>query len=199
MKSQSGLADSLSTVLPVRTWGRIVQVYKMNKDADSKILAAQFCDLAKPFRLKLYNYIHKSLNFSEEADDVYQETLLHAFKYFKAYKKDKPFNAWLFAIGHNEIRRHMRNIYPSIQMNPAKQPFTSDIGFKSLLIKEVYSYAEQLRPKHREVFFLYYDSGFNTTEICHITGLSKGYVRLILYKARKFLKLKLGESHEKKA
>ena len=38
-----------------------------------------FWELAGPHRQKLYNFIHKSLSFSEEADDVFQETLLRGF------------------------------------------------------------------------------------------------------------------------
>ena len=40
-----------------------------------------FWDLAEPHKQRLYNFIQKSMSFSTESDDVFQETLLRRIYY----------------------------------------------------------------------------------------------------------------------
>jgi DNA-directed RNA polymerase specialized sigma24 family protein len=75
--------------------------------ADLSTDSEGFWELACPHKKKLYNFISKSLSFSEVADDVFQETLLRGWKYSESYKRGKNFSTWLFAIAHNEVKRHL--------------------------------------------------------------------------------------------
>jgi len=52
--------------------------------------------LLNPIKENLYNFIFKALNFCEDANDVYQETILRAFKYRKSYDRQSPFKTWIF-------------------------------------------------------------------------------------------------------
>ena len=67
---------------------------------------------------------------------------------------------------------------------------------KKALVQEIYSYASGLKPREREVFFLFYESGFAISEIEEITNLKSGYIKLLLHQARTNLKTKLGVSHD---
>ena len=49
--------------------------------------------------------------------------------------------------------------------------------------------AGTLKPRQREVFFLYYYNGFNISEIAAITGLTEVNIKFILYQARKAVKV----------
>jgi DNA-directed RNA polymerase specialized sigma24 family protein len=53
-----------------------------------------------------------------------------------------------------------------------------------------------LKPKYKEVFFLFYDGGFSISEIAGITGLKAGNIKFILNKAREAVRSVLGESNE---
>lgn len=185
-------------MLPGRQWGWKAQARKMSKVTEGNHDASRFCELTDPIRIKLFNYIHKSLNYSEVADDVYQETLMRAFKYFRSFRKNKSFATWIFAIAHNEIRKYLKNRLPSIRFDPATEFYTNSPYLPSLLVREIYDYAERLKPKQREVFFLFYDNGFSIAEISRITGLSNSHIKLILHRARKYLRQKLGDSDEEK-
>ena len=57
-----------------------------------------------PVQSHLYNYILKSLNFSPSGDDLFQEALLKAFRYFESYDPSRSFKTWLFTIAHNLIK-----------------------------------------------------------------------------------------------
>ncbi|MGZ7046147.1 MAG: RNA polymerase sigma factor [Candidatus Aminicenantales bacterium] len=156
-----------------------------------------FWELAGPHKQKLYNFIHKSLSFSEEADDVFQETLLRGLKYFHAYNKEKSFNTWLFAIAHNEVLRHFKNAQRDRFLPLEERLVVRDEQIRLDLVHEAYRFADGLKPKQKEVFFLFYDSGFSISEISRITGLREGNVKFILNRARQALRDRFGEENGK--
>ncbi len=167
---------------------------KLRVKKKSNATSVLFWEQLSPFKLKLYNFIHKSLNFSEEADDVFQETVLRALKYFKSYKKELNFGAWLFSIAHNEIKRHFKKT--------GKMPTSYDVeglGNSSTkqqdLVKDIYLYAERLKPRHREVFFLFYYNGFTISEISKIIHLKEGSIKAFLNQARNTLRKSLGDDN----
>jgi RNA polymerase sigma-70 factor (ECF subfamily) len=153
--------------------------------------------LVDPHKLKLYNFIHKSLSFSEEADDVYQETLLRGLKYLHTYESSRSFGAWLFAIAHNEIRKHFKNARRNDPLPLPESLAVCDKGVDHERVREVFRFAAGLKPKQREVFFLFYDNGLSVAEISRITGVRDGNVKFILNRARNFLRERLGANHGK--
>jgi len=158
----------------------------------------RFWELAAPHKQKLYNFIHKSLSFSEEADDVYQETLLRGLKYLRSYDERKPFSAWLFAIAHNEVKKHFKNSHRCDPLPLAGElSVLRDESARPGLVREVYRFADVLKPRHKEIFFLFYDSGFSVAEISRITGVREGNVKFILNRARNILRKRLGADHGK--
>jgi RNA polymerase sigma-70 factor (ECF subfamily) len=169
----------------------------MERPAELSIDQSVFWELAGPHKQKLYNFIHKSLSFSEEADDVFQETLLRGLQYFHSYNKEKSFNTWLFAIAHNEVKKHFKNAQRQNSLPLEARLIVRDEQVRPDLVREVYRFAEALKPKHKEVFFLFYDSGFSISEISRITGLREGNVKFILNRARQALKERFGEKNGK--
>ena len=152
-----------------------------------------FWDLAEPHKQKLYNFIQKSLSFSAESDDVFQETLLRGLRYFPSYHKEKSFSTWLFAIAHNEIRKHFKNSRRDMTLPRAEDLIVGAEQTDLHLVREVYRLAEGLKPKHKEIFFLFYDSGFSVAEISYVTGVREGNVKFILNRARLTLRKCFGE------
>jgi RNA polymerase sigma-70 factor (ECF subfamily) len=163
------------------------------RPADLSADAEIFWELAGPHKKRLYNFINKALSFSEQADDVFQETLLRGLKYFGTYKKDKDFGTWLFTIAHNEVKRHFKNTHGISALPLEERLVLPDDHVRRDLVREVYRFADCLKPKHKEVFFLFYDSGFSVSEISRITSLRQGNVRFILNRARNSLKKSFGE------
>lgn len=155
-----------------------------------------FWDLLVPCREKLFNFIRKSLRFSTAAEDVYQETVLNAFRYFRTFRQDKEFAPWIFAIAHNALRDHFRREARTPAGPVVERLGQEDDSRTRELVQEIFAYAERLKPRHREVFFLFYDSGFSIAEIAGVTGLGEGNIKLILNQARNSLKAALGVNHD---
>ena len=194
MKSDASCAAIPRTVLWDRTAPRDGGAGNVMRPADEALPEADFRRLLEPCRRKLYNYIAKALAFSADADDVYQETLLRAFQFSAAFRRDEDFSAWIFGIAHNEIRRARKKAGRfaagvDLATLPAAAP-ASDPD----LVRDVYRFAERLKPRPREVFFLFYDGGFKISEIAQVTGLREGNVKFILNRARRALRTVLGEA-----
>lgn len=164
-----------------------------SKRETAEISREMFQFLLNPIKENLYNFILKALNFCEDADDVYQDTVLRAFKYKNTYDKNRPFKTWLFTIAHNEIKRYFNKTkkMPDTLAPAANLSITHDTGDKTL-VQDIYEIAGQLTPNRRKVFFLFYDQHFSITEISEITGLKQGNIKFILNQARGKIKQKLG-------
>jgi RNA polymerase sigma-70 factor (ECF subfamily) len=143
-----------------------------------------------PHREKLYNFILKSANHSPDADDLYQDTVLKAFRYYSSYDKDKAFKPWIFRIASNTIRDYFRQRHPTLQLEHLDIPDRTD-GRTEQDIREVYRLAGRLKPKQRQVFFLYYYNDFSVSEISGVTGLSVFSVKFILSQSRKAVRNRL--------
>lgn len=168
----------------------------MKKPGESEVAGVLFWELLLPHKHKLYNFIQKSLNFSEDANDVFQETVMRAFRYFYSYKKDKEFSTWIFAIAHNEVKKHFRKARKYVFVENIDRIKRAGPDDSRELVQEVYRFAERLKPKHREVFFLFYYTGFAISEISLITGIKEGTVKVLLNRARNDLKKVFGDHHE---
>lgn len=177
-------------------------IEKINFDTEAMERSAKlnadprvFWDLAEPHKQRLYHFIVKSLSFSVESDDVFQETLLRGLRYFSSYHREKSFSTWLFAIAHNEIKKHFKDSRRDMPLPLAESLIVGDEHTNLHLVREVYRLAEVLKPKHKEIFYLFYDSGFSIAEISRITGVREGNVKFILNRARNSLRERLGANH----
>ncbi len=154
-----------------------------------------FWEYLAPVKHRIYNFILKSLGFSQDADDVYQNTVLHAFQYFRTFKKDKDFVTWIYSIAGNEIKKHYKKASRTAGSLDAALLPSPDASHTHQLAREIYRFANNLGRRQREVFFLFYDSGFTIAEISRITGLREGNIKFILNQARQNLRSIMGEKN----
>lgn len=146
-----------------------------------------------PEKKALYNFILKSVSFSEDSNDIYQNTALRAFKYFRKFDTSKRFKPWVFSIALNEIRKYFKNKIQSSDIHSIENSYEQIPDTQNRELAEaVYSAAYSLKNTEREIFFLFYDSGFNISEISEITGKTQGNIKVILSNARKRVKSFLG-------
>ncbi len=159
---------------------------------------AAFWRLVQPQRQKLYGFIRKAMGFSPDADDVFQETVLRAYRFLPSFRPGS-FAVWLFSIAHNEVRRWQARAARrrSEPLDPAVAVADIVDPGERALVEEVYTAAALLPPRLQRVFFLYYDSGFAVEEIAGITGLSRANVKFLLFRARRLVRAQLGDIHER--
>lgn len=181
----------LSIVLPKM---KTTNIFKISDIAEEK---KGFLELITPVKKQLYNYILKSLSFSEDAEDVFQEVIIRGYKYFSKYDQDRLFSVWIFSISHNEIKRYFKQKKrkPTENIEGKSLPIDSEEGNEQKKVANIYRIAEELKPKHKEVFFLFYNNGFTIKEISGICNIKEGNIKFILNKARNRIKDLLGEKN----
>ncbi len=134
-----------------------------------------------------------------DAENLYQETWLKAIEHIKQYKKDKPFDKWLYSICVNtykeSLRKKKREANIDFQSNEEKDLFLSaipDINDTELSrMGELYDAINKLPPKYSTVIILKYISEYSELEIAQILKIPAGTVKSRLYKARNLLKRSL--------
>ncbi|HLP47795.1 MAG TPA: sigma-70 family RNA polymerase sigma factor [Candidatus Kapabacteria bacterium] len=161
---------------------------------EERVSDVTFLQLLNPVKENLYNFIYKALSYSEDANDVYQETVLRAFKYRSRFDPNASFKTWIFTIANNEIKGHFNKNKKSpgsycleLEDHP---DITCDCEDEKL-VYDIYEVAQQLTPQQQRVFFLFYDYRFSLKEINIITGLKEGNIKFILNQAREKIKEKL--------
>ena len=149
-----------------------------------------------PLKDGLYGFILKSLGFAEEAADVYQETLLRAFKYRHGFRRGRSFKSWLFTIADNEVKRYFKKAGRSVsldretvaRMMPGAPPDQAE------RVREIFAAAATLTQRQKRIFFLFYESGFPIREIAEITGLTANNVKVTLNQCRNRIREHMGEN-----
>ena len=97
------------------------------------------------------------------------------------------------AIASNELKKYFKGRHSTGCVRSLDQIFEQvpDCRDKELA-EAVFSTAFSLRTSEREIFFLYYDSGFSVSDISEITGKKNGNIKVILSNARKNIRTILG-------
>ena len=179
----------------VLTAGNLVRLHRRPVETGSTALAENrdtFLAYLLPVKKHLYNFIRKALNFSTEADDIFQETLLKGFRYFHSFDRRKSFKTWIFTIAHNLMKDAHRektlSHWPVPLVEVGEIRLEADPTAVSTRVREIYAEAAKLKPRQREVFFLYYYNEFGIAEIAEITGLTGVNIKFILHQARSAIK-----------
>jgi len=119
----------------------------------------------------------------EAADDVVHEAYLRGRARFGQLRDADLFEPWLTRLAvrlclnlHRSDRR-LRDHLPFLR--PRERSPERDLGLRDLI--------ERLPPRERSLVVLHYGHGYQLDEIAHMTGLSTGNARTILFRARRRL------------
>jgi RNA polymerase sigma-70 factor, ECF subfamily len=180
--------------------GRAIMIGGLNRGTAETMAEEKelFWELVASLEKKLFNFLHKALNFSEDSSDLYQEVVIRAWRYFPSFDRQRNFSTWIFAIAHNEInkyfnsRKKAQSVIPLVLLGvePAAPAADPDLAL-------IYGAARELPPRQREIFFLFYYNSFSIAEIAAICGLGQGNVKFILNRGREAVRQALEAIHEK--
>lgn len=153
----------------------------------------------------LKNMSLKLTNNPNDAEDLLQETLLRAFRFFDRFEPDSHPKAWLYKIMKNthinNYRKFLksqenfgedvedlnikRNINIVRNMDPQKAVLNKELFLK---LKQI---VKEMPSEFREVFILGIIEGYSYKEIAKIIGCPLGTVMSRIHRARKILKKEL--------
>ena len=163
---------------------------------------AEFQKVIMPHVDALFNYAMRITGDSDDADDLVQETLLKAFRFFDKFEKGTNSKAWLYRILKNsyinEYRRQVKeptkvdyedvqNFYENIKSSDVKTQHYEEDSFSNLLDDNISSAITKLPEDFRTVIILSDIEGYTYEEVADFVDCPVGTVRSRLHRARKML------------
>jgi RNA polymerase sigma-70 factor (ECF subfamily) len=131
-----------------------------------------FRELINVYRNKLYGYLWRFSESKFIAEELFQETLIKAWKGMRKYNHQKKFSSWLFTIAHNVAMDNLRSKKRDHNTNSFSD---SDAGMvmvtpEEMLIKKetvelINNSITNLSEKQRRVFLLRQNGEMSFREI----------------------------------
>ena len=144
---------------------------------DESTQSQAFSALIKKYQEQVYWLIRKMVLSHDDANDVLQNTFLHAWKGIKTFRGDAKFSTWLYRIAVNETFTFLANA----ELNLASDEYFEGDELQIKFQKAILS----LPPKQRMVFNMKYFEDKKYVEMEEILGTSVGALKASYHHAVK--------------
>lgn len=161
----------------------------------------------------LYNFALRLSTDPNDAEDLVQDTIVKAYRFFNSYEKGTNAKAWLFRILKNSYINKYRKqskqpykvdydevstFYESIRNERTDTTDLEEILFRELLDDDITSALENLPEDFRTVVMLCDIDGFTYEEIANMLDVPIGTIRSRLHRGRNLLRSELLEYAERR-
>ncbi len=155
-----------------------------------------------PHMAALKSFALKMTNDLDDADDLLQDTMLKAFRFFDNFEKGTNAKAWLFQIMKNSFINNYRknskepnkvdyedvqNFYENVKSEDVKTQHYESDAFNDVLDDDIVNALSKLPNDFRTIVFLSDVEGYTYEEIANFVDCPIGTVRSRLHRARKML------------
>ncbi|HID91693.1 TPA: RNA polymerase sigma factor [Candidatus Peregrinibacteria bacterium] len=167
-----------------------------------------FTLLVKHFEVILLRYIFRLSDISQaEAEEILQETFLHAWRYLKEYNESFAFSTWIYRIAHQKtISYHRKEISRGKEHKilwneelcsniPSNLNIEKNIRISELQTDVQNSIAHLPSPQ-KEVIILKYLEGKSYDEISDILQIPTGTAGSLASRGKKLLKKFLQKTYD---
>ncbi|HEX6983307.1 MAG TPA: sigma-70 family RNA polymerase sigma factor [Balneolaceae bacterium] len=161
----------------------------------------------------MYNFALRLTSDPSDAEDLVQDTIVKAFRFFNSYEKGTNAKAWLFRILKNSYINNYRKkskqpnqvdydevatFYETIRAERTDTSDLEDKMFRDLIDDDISSALDKLPEDFRTVVLLCDIEGFTYEEIANMLDVPIGTIRSRLHRGRNLLKAELLEYAEKR-
>jgi RNA polymerase sigma-70 factor, ECF subfamily len=177
--------------------------------ADANTRFKEFDGLVKQYQKQAYNIAYRMTGNHADAEDLTQEAFVRAYRFFGRYRRDWPFDNWLYKIMTNLFVDNLRR-KPKAKVQSLDQPLdlgsraddifieVPDVSFnpeRLVLSKELDGHIQKalnsLPPDFRMTVILSDIEGLSYEEVSEAMKCSLGTVRSRLHRGRKQLRAKI--------
>lgn len=172
-----------------------------------------FNDEILPHLDSLYNFALRLTTDQSDAEDLVQDTIVKAFRFFDSYEKGTNAKAWLFRILKNSfINNYRKNLkkpqsvdydevssyYETVRAERTDTTDLESIMFRNLMDDNFSKALAKLPEDFRTVVLLCDVDGFTYEEISNMLDVPIGTIRSRLHRGRNLLKTELYEYAKKR-
>lgn len=161
----------------------------------------------------MYNFALRLTSDPSDAEDLVQDTIVKAYRFFSSYEKGTNAKAWLFRILKNSYINKYRKqskqpnqvdydevstFYETIRAERTDTSDLEDKMFRDLIDDDISQALEEIPEDFRTVVLLCDVEGFTYEEIANMLDVPIGTIRSRLHRGRNLLKAQLKEYAEKR-
>lgn len=167
----------------------------------------EFDRLVERYHKQAYNIAYRMAGNHADAEDLTQEAFIRAFRFFGQYRRELPFDSWLYKIMSNVFIDRLRR-KPKVKIRSIDQPVATDEGEAQFEIADPSGGPEdvvlsqemdgrvqaalQNLPEAFRITVIYADiEGLSYEEIAEATNTNIGTVRSRLHRGRRLLRDRL--------
>ncbi|MTI87471.1 MAG: sigma-70 family RNA polymerase sigma factor [Balneolaceae bacterium] len=177
---------------------------KKQKDFDDEII---------PHMDALYNFALRLTTDPNDAEDLVQESIVKAYRFFSSYEKGTNAKAWMFRILKNSFINNYRktskkpsqvdydevsSYYESIRAERTETSDLESLMFRELMDDDISNALSELPEDFRIVVLLCDVEGYTYEEIANMLDVPIGTIRSRLHRGRNLLKTELIEYAKKR-
>lgn len=177
---------------------------KKQKDFDEEIL---------PHMDALYNFALRLTSDPNDAEDLVQDTIVKAYRFFSSYEKGTNAKAWMFRILKNSFINNYRktskkpsqvdfdevsSYYESIRAERTETSDLENLIFREMMDDDLSNALTCLPEDFRTVVLLCDVEGYTYEEIANMLDVPIGTIRSRLHRGRNLLKTELLEYAKKR-
>lgn len=174
------------------------------KDFDDEII---------PHMDALYNFALRLTSDPNDAEDLVQDTIVKAYRFFSSYEKGTNAKAWMFRILKNSFINNYRktskkpsqvdydevsSYYESIRADSTETSDLESLMFREMMDDDLSEALSHLPEDFRTVVLLCDVDGYTYEEIANMLDVPIGTIRSRLHRGRNLLKTELLEYAKKR-
>lgn len=172
-----------------------------------------FNDEILPHLDALYNFALRLTTDPNDAEDLVQDTIVKAFRFFSSYEKGTNAKAWLFRILKNSYINSYRKksskpqeidydevatFYETIRAERTETSDLEDKMFRELIDDDITNALDEIPEDFRTVVLLCDVEDFTYEEIANMLDVPIGTIRSRLHRGRNLLKAQLMDYAKKR-
>jgi len=191
----------------------VPQQYMENLTKEELKKQSDFQDEMIPHLDAIYNFALRLTTDPNDAEDLVQDTIVKAYRFFNSYEKGTNAKAWLFRILKNSYINNYRKkskqphqvdydevsqFYETIRSEQSETTDLEDLMYREMLDDDVTRALTELPEDFRTVVMLCDMEGFTYEEIANMLDVPIGTIRSRLHRGRNLLRVQLTEYAEKR-
>jgi len=150
-------------------------------------------ELVRQLHPHIYCYLLYLTGNPDTAEDLTQETFLHAWRSLPTFEGRAPLQHWLVRIAHREFLQSLRRRRSHVSLDQIQPPPASQPPIAWTDAAELRTLIGNLPVQEREVIVLHYFEGYPYEEISRMVGAPVGRIRHRLSEARARLRQEIGD------